>query len=104
MHHGLLYLVVALIALDVGYLLFRGWHIYSRLRGERLVTCPETQKAAAVDYDTKHLVKEVLFGTPSVRLGECSRWPERQGCGQECLQQIEVSSEGCLVRGIVTQF
>jgi hypothetical protein len=27
---------------------------------------------------------------PHLRLSECSRWPERQGCGQECLSQIEV--------------
>jgi hypothetical protein len=34
-------------------------------------------------------------------LRDCSRWPERQGCGQECLKQIELSPDGCLVRHIL---
>jgi hypothetical protein len=28
-------------------------------------------------------------GVPEVRLKECSRWPERGGCGQDCLIQVE---------------
>jgi hypothetical protein len=39
--------------------------------------------------------------TPDLRLESCSRWPERQGCGQECLRQIESAPEDCLMRNIL---
>jgi len=101
---GLLWVIVALLALGVGYLLFRGLRSYLKLRGKRLVTCPETQKPAAVDLDAIHLARDAAFGTPHLRLSECSRWPERQGCGEECLKQIEAAPEGCLVRRIVADW
>jgi hypothetical protein len=77
---------------------------YFRFRGKRLVTCPETRRAAAVDLDARQAARESLFGSPHFRLQDCSRWPERQGCGQECLSQIEQAPEGCLVRNVVTQW
>jgi hypothetical protein len=101
---GLLWVIFALPALGVGYLLFRGLRSYSKLRGQRLITCPETQKPAAVDLDAIPLARDAAFGTPHLRLSECSRWPERQGCGQECLKQIEAAPEGCLVRRIVANW
>ena len=36
-----------------------------------------------------------------LNLKDCSRWPEREGCGQECLAQIEKAPHECLVRTIV---
>jgi hypothetical protein len=39
-----------------------------------------------------------------MRLSTCSRWPERAGCGQECLSQIAASPEDCLVRGILAKW
>jgi len=98
---GLSGVILALLAVVLGYLLFRGLRHYFKLRGKRLVTCPETQKPAAVDLDAIHLARDAAFGTPHLRLSECSRWPERKGCGQECLKQIEAAPEGCLVRRIV---
>ena len=101
MNPGFLWFIFALSALIIGYLLFRGLHSYIQLRGKRLVNCPETQKPAAVELDALPLAREAVFRTPQLRLSECSRWPERQGCGQECLKQIEAAPEGCLVRRIV---
>jgi hypothetical protein len=101
---GLIWIIVALLVLGFGYLLIRGLRFYLKLRGKRLVTCPETQKPAAVDMDAIHLAREAAFGTPYLRLSECSRWPERQGCGQECLKQIEAAPEGCLVRRMVADW
>jgi len=98
------FVIGVLLALVLGYLLFRGLRTYFKLRGKRLVTCPETQKPAAVDLDAKHLARAAAFGTPRLRLSECSRWPERQGCGQECLRQIEAAPQGCLVRRIVADW
>jgi hypothetical protein len=104
MNLALLGTTSALVALILGYLLFRGLRSYLRLRGKRLITCPENQKPAAVDLDAVHLAKDAVFGTPHLRLSQCSRWPERQGCGQECLKQIETAPEGCLVRRIVADW
>ena len=104
MNLGLTWIMLALLALALGYLLFQGLRAYYKLRGKRLVTCPETQKAAAVDLDAVHLARDAAFGRPHLRLSECSRWPERQGCGQDCLKQIEAAPEGCLVRRIVAHW
>jgi hypothetical protein len=39
-----------------------------------------------------------------LNLSECSRWPEKAGCGQECLSQIKEAPEACLVSNIVNQW
>lgn len=77
---------------------------FFRFRGKRLITCPETHRPAAVDLDAKHAARETLFGAPHFRLQDCSRWPERQGCGQECLSQIEQAPEDCLVRNVASRW
>lgn len=77
---------------------------YFKLRGKRLVTCPETNRPAAVAIDAQRAAREPIVGSPHLRLSECSRWPERQCCGQECLRQIELAPEDCLVRNIVTRW
>ena len=104
MNTALIWLVIALLALAAGYLAFRSVWAYFKLRGKRLVTCPETQKPVAVDLDALHLARDAAFGPLHLRLSECSRWPERQGCGQECLRQIEAAPQGCLVRRIVAEW
>jgi hypothetical protein len=45
-----------------------------------------------------------LLTEPTLRLKGCSRWPERQNCGQECLQQIEIDPQNCLVWNIVSKW
>lgn len=74
---------------------------YLRLRGKRLVTCPETNEPAAVDLDLRFAAVTSAFGRPHFRLKDCSRWPERQSCGQVCLMQLEAAPHDCLVRNIV---
>jgi hypothetical protein len=71
---------------------------WRRWRGTRLVTCPETGRPAAVDMDLRHAIGGSIVGRPDLRLRDCSRWPERGGCGQPCLSQVEESPEDCLVR------
>jgi hypothetical protein len=39
-----------------------------------------------------------------LRLEECSRWPARRNCGQECLSQIAAAPEDCLVRNILARW
>jgi hypothetical protein len=100
-------ITLAVLALAVGLFVFRaipGIRAYFDYRGKRLITCPETQKAAAVDVAAGEAAVGAFLSEPTLRLKQCSRWPERQDCGQECLQQIEVDPENCLVWNIVSQW
>ena len=45
-----------------------------------------------------------MLKTPELRLETCSRWPEKAGCGQECLKQVEAAPEGCLVTNILVDW
>ncbi len=72
--------------------------------GARVVTCPETHRSAGVALDVRRVLSTGLASAPQLRLSSCSRWPERAGCGQECLSQIEAGPEGCLVRTILSQW
>jgi hypothetical protein len=95
-------LLVALAALVVGGVaLFKVWFAW---RQKRLITCPENEKTAAVRVDALRAAAGGLTGHAHVRLSECSRWPEKQGCGQECLSQIEKGPGECLVRTLVAQW
>jgi hypothetical protein len=66
-------------------------------RGPRVVECPENHQPAAVNVDA---LKASLGG--GLQLAQCSRWPEHEACGRECLSQIERSPDGCLWRSMVT--
>lgn len=99
--------LMVLLALAIAYVTFRlagGLRLYLKLRGKRLVTCPETKKAAAVEVAAGSVAMEALTGPHHLRLSECSRWPERQDCGQDCLKQIEAAQEDCLVWTIVSRW
>lgn len=95
-------IVVAVLGVGVLVVAWRLVRAYFRARGERVVTCPETKAPAGVEVNAKGAALAVLRGKPRLELSACTRWPERAGCGQECLQEIENAPEGCLVRGILT--
>jgi hypothetical protein len=75
-----------------------------RYRGTRIVVCPENREMVAVEVDATHAAISAPHGHPELRLESCTRWPERQGCGQECLGQIESAPEACLLRTILTDW
>jgi len=60
--------------------------------GKRLITCPETHETAAIDIN--------LFQ----HMSDCTRWPEKAGCDQACLRDIEAAPNDCLVRRIVAEW
>ena len=66
--------------------------------------CPETSRPAAVEVDARHAAFTAVGGCPSLRLRDCSRWPERQGCGQQCLTQVEAAPRECLLRTILARW
>ncbi len=92
---------VAAVAVYVLYHLYGSARTYFKFRGKRLVTCPETHKTAAVELDAKGAAREAFTQNPRMQLSECTRWPERKNCGQECLDEIAMSPSDCLVRNIV---
>lgn len=71
----------------------RAVRIRRRLRGPRVVTCPETGHPVAVEIDVAHAVRTGLVEhAPSVRLKNCSRWAERGRCDEPCIREAEESS------------
>jgi hypothetical protein len=92
---------VAAVGIYVLYRLYGSARTYFTFRGKRLVTCPETQKTVAVELDAKEAAREALKEKPRMQLSECTRWPERKDCGQECLNEIAMSPSDCLVRNII---
>jgi hypothetical protein len=75
-----------------------------KYRGQRVIRCPENQRPAGVRVDAAHAAATGFGKAPELRLSQCSRWPERAGCGQQCLSQIEASPEDCLVRSIIAKW
>ena len=94
-------LVVAAVVVFAAVRLAGAW---LRYRGARVITCPENLQPAGVRVDASHAAASALASAPDLRLSTCSRWPEKAGCGQECLRQIEASPEDCLVRNILVRW
>lgn len=61
---------------------------YIRMRGARIIECPENHQPAAVKVDASHAAMTAVWESPDIRLQTCSRWPEREGCDQACTAQI----------------
>jgi len=98
---GTLWVAVAVLGIGAALFVCRAIlsvQTYFGYRGKRLITCPETHKAEAVDIAAGKAAADIFLSEPTLRLKQCSRWPERQDCGQECLQQIEVDPETYEVR------
>jgi len=70
-------------------------------RGTRVVVCPENREMVAVRVDAGRAARSATRGRPDLRLESCTRWPEKAGCGQECLGQVEAAPQACLLRSIL---
>jgi hypothetical protein len=98
----LVVLAAAIALAALVYVLARSGTTFWKFRGKRVVTCPETGKPVGVDVDAVHAAATAaLGGGADLRLKDCTRWPERETCGQECLSQIEAAPEDCAVRKIL---
>jgi hypothetical protein len=75
-----------------------------KYHGARVITCPENHRHAGVALDTRRVLATGLISAPRLRLSSCSRWPERAGCGQECLSQIAAAPRECLVRTMLSEW
>jgi hypothetical protein len=104
MDSAMIYLVLLLAVVTVAIVGFYAVRIYLRYRGKGVVYCPETGKPVAVEIDAAHAALTFTHGIPELRLNSCTRWPERAGCGQECVVQIELMPEQCMVRELLARW
>jgi hypothetical protein len=97
--------LVSLVAVTVLYVLLRKpVREYFRMRGDRVVACPETSETVAVRVNARHAALTAAGGHEQLSLEACTRWPVKGGCGQECLKQIEAQPMDCLVKTQVTRW
>lgn len=82
----------------------KGFRAYWRARGKRLVTCPENHCTAAVELDAAGVGVMAFRGGTYLCLQDCSRWPEKQNCAQDCVAEIKTEGQACLVRNIVARW
>jgi hypothetical protein len=92
----ILFAVLLLAAVAAAYAIVAVW----RLRGARLVVCPETDRAAAVTVAPARL----LSGTMSPPVSTCSRWPAHRACNQACSAQVAVAPWETRVFAIVERW
>jgi len=99
------YVIVAVLVAVAVYIGIRYFVRVSRqFGGSRVIVCPETDKQAMVEVDTRRAALTSLVGQTDIRLESCWRWPLNRDCGQECLLQLDVAPENCLVRSVLTKW
>jgi hypothetical protein len=96
--------LAAAVVVGVAFELTRALQAYFKFRGKRIVSCPENHQRAAVSVAAGKAAAEATLHAPHLQLSECSRWPEMENCGQECLSQIQEAPAACLVSNIVNRW
>lgn len=99
-------LTASIILALAAFLFFSGYlTTYRRYRGRRVITCPENLESAAVRVNAMKAAQwEAISGDTVLRLNQCSRWPEKAGCDQACLSQIQADPQACAVQTIVSDW
>lgn len=89
---GTIYLIAAIAVVLLlcisTFLIFRAVRQFLSCRAPREVCCPETDTFAIVQVDALHAAVTGVFGSPTLRLIACSRWPEYRNCDRGCLRRI----------------
>ena len=75
-----------------------------RVRGTRVVTCPETHKPAAVNVDVGHAAVSAVWDKADLKVECCSRWPERAGCDEACVTEIAEEGNDTRPKTIAARF
>jgi hypothetical protein len=78
------YLALALI-IPTSWALVPVWR---KARASRHVDCPAAAHVAMVDLDPWYAVRMRTLGNRELRVLDCSQWPQRRHCNQNCLGQI----------------
>ncbi len=95
-----LLLVATVVAVYAGVALV-SWF---KMRGTRVVVCPETQAPAAVEVDCAHAAASAVWEKSDLQLKACSRWPERENCNQGCVAQIAMAPHDTLATSMLSRF
>jgi len=97
--------IIAVLFAAAGYFAVRYFILAAeRFGGSQVIICPETGKQAMVEVDTRRAALTSLVGRADIRLENCWRWPLREDCGQECLLQLHVAEDDCLVRSVLSKW
>src|SRR3990172_3939249 len=83
------WLVLSLIvALGIVYVMLpTGLHSFSRYRRTKEVRCPLAGEDVALQIDARRAgISAALSGHPSLRVLDCTLWPGRRECAQDCLR------------------
>jgi len=98
--------LIATILIAVAFFFGIRWFIRARINygGTRVITCPETKRPADVEVDSVHAALTSVIGRTDIRLQNCSRWPIKENCGQECLTNLDVASDECLVSSVLMKW
>jgi hypothetical protein len=78
--------ILALTALVMWLIASETLRRYRRLKALR---CPETGVPVGVIVDARHAALTAALrapGDPALRVQQCSNWPERAACNQDCLR------------------
>lgn len=77
---------------------------YYRMRGTRVLVCPETKKPVAVTVDAAYAAATAIWDKPELQVGACSQWPEHEGCRQACMPQVRKEPEATLAYELVKRW
>ena len=79
--------VAAIIALAAVYVLVPvAADTFRRFRTRKSLTCPVAGQEAEVGIDAGGAALTSVFGRALLRVKNCSLWPQRKGCGQDCVR------------------
>lgn len=79
-------ILAAIAALAVAYVVVPVMvDAFLRFRRGQTVRCPETGLMAQVSIDARRAALTAVPGPPTVRVADCSLWPERHGCEEKCV-------------------
>jgi len=81
-----------LILFGAALILFMPWlwrhELQRAYAAPRSATCPETKQQVGVTLDASHAATTGLTGVPDFRVADCTRWPARINCRQDCLPEV----------------
>lgn len=84
---NVLLVLLAILAIAVVYVLLPvGGATFTAWRRPRSVRCPVDGQVVPVQVDAGGAAVGEILGRPALAVRDCTLWPERQGCGQGCLE------------------
>lgn len=92
---------LVVVAYLIGAAIVRRYHRYE---GGMALTCPENHEAVTVELNPKRALAGELAGIDDLALRACTRWPERAGCDEACLEQVGSDPHALLARVRIAQW